>query len=556
MKIFPNKPYEERSRFTSDSSLEDYLCTPLVLDKNGNTLSGPDILKDRGDVFVSTSMKRDLECLLKPLPTEMLRDLSMANRSTYEDLTVQKPRRDDVLTVRSGGSRRKLCVYNIASLVGHSVREGEEQKEVDDFVEDLRKFTSCRPIVGSYAKHLLSRFVTHSLVDSKKMPYEVLRLFYLHGRGGNMDTSVIGCTPNTVKVDQNMSYFTIMSELPATVENQCRGRYWTDEVGYDAADPYGIYCVDVSIDESLPYTPISVLHQDTYINVTGKLQKVVVMKPTMETLLLLQKQGLAKIGMMYWCWRLHGYYEARPFKKLYDMILVARYSPLTEHAHYFLKLVPAALWGLTLQTYPSLDYKDKICGYWFNPVIAYTTTDKMRQINFLMRLKSEGKVSAEVVDMMTGSDGQWYKGLNVKVKGPFDYYHIGPQYHIASTDDKLGLLDEVKNCSKPFILRKTKSRLTLNAARDLSSSAIKEAFGSVVETTHRVQVNGTKMRFPTVLRHMSLKELMNPKTPVVTGRPFTVEELSSGEETVNVDWNSMLFELTGEAGMLFEEHAV
>ena len=102
MKIFPNKPYEERSRFTSDSSLEDYLCTPLVLDKNGNTLSGPDILKDRGDVFVSTSMKRDLECLLKPLPTEMLRDLSMANRSTYEDLTVQKPRRDDVLTVRSG----------------------------------------------------------------------------------------------------------------------------------------------------------------------------------------------------------------------------------------------------------------------------------------------------------------------------------------------------------------------------------------------------------------------------------------------------------------------
>lgn len=520
----------------SDTSMKAYTMRHLIVDADGLVRNPPPI--DGNDHFVTIQRRNDLSCLLKGLPAWSLRDLAVRRRVMLDDgMTVERPRpgRDDMVAY-GASTRRKTMVYGAKYLLG--VEEPTEH-QINGFVEELSDMLGLRPVVGNTARFLMRAFLNEDLVRAPGVPIEVLKLFNDYGRGGNIDTSVIGTSSiPEVKVDQKTSYMTVMELLDSPSENVFKGILWINDASYSADDAYGLYCVNCTISQTLVDTPIYKEINGTYVPLVGEVLNMVILKPTMDDLKLLETLGLAKIDRILWSWRFKGR-GRKPFKKLGTQV-----ATLKETAVYtkrFFKYVACAPWGQTLATYTEFDKNGAphlIGGYWFNPVIGYTTTDLMRSINFRMKLKARGLVSAEVVDMLTGTPGDWYAGENVGLKGPFLYTHVSPIYHVSPEDDKLGLLEEIRNCRTSSLMRTVKTRYSFEAFRFMGADA-KEIFGSLRERDIRLEPDNSKRRTPRELKSLKLQDLLTTKFKYM---PYTEEDATQITPTTN--WNAALFELT------------
>jgi hypothetical protein len=518
--------------------LKDYKVWDLVVDDSGNVINGPD-LRVSGDHFAIVHRKHDLDCLLKNLPPKILRELAYYRKVRVDsDTCVERPRegRDDIVAI-SHDTKRKTSVYGANYLLGKEATEGA----IHEFIADLSKFTELRPVVGAVAKRFMFDYISNNdAVRTDRIPQPVLRAFNTYGRGGNMDNLVVGTASYPeVKVDQRMSYLSAMARLYSPVPNIFHGIVWLDDSRYDPSDAFGIYCIDCDVSVSLMDTPVYREVGGTFIPVVGECKEVVVLKPTMDDLKWLESAGLAKVKRIHWAWRFAGR-RVHPYRRLYEHMLQVREASRAS-AHFF-KLVACALWGLTLQTYTEYDRDGKphlVGGYWFNPVIGYTTTDLMRSINFRMKMKSEGKVSAEVVDMLTGPEGTWYDERVVKVKGPHLYTHVGTLYHLSPEDDRLGLLEEIRSCRGLRLKKRVPTRYSFSMMRLAETSrAVREWFGKVREVEVTIGSGTSKRKFPAEAGRVRLSELLRTK---FEGRPMTEEEARSA--TPEVDWNAMLFEL-------------
>jgi len=525
--------------------LEKYVVEPLILDASGNVLSGP-TLEGKGDVFTFAERRHDLECLLKPLPVKVIRLLATHRKVKFgNDYSITRPRKDDLLTF-GRSTNRKLCIYGLGYLLGRPPTD--LQADTDAFVADFLKFTDIRPMVGGVAKKLLWDFISdNDRVRVRGIPWNVAKLFNEHGRGGNMDTAVIGTTPDTVKVDQRMSYLSVMSQMTSPTENLLTGRVWVKDFKYNPDDSYGIYNIDVWVSEELPDSPLGEEKEGTFITVVGNVTGTTVLKPTMDILKHLESLGMAKVSRINWAWRLCGRPAGHPYKRLYDvMCYIKETAGVSTH---FWKLVAASIWGLTLHKF--IDYdggKPTLMGnFWFNPVIGYTVTDRMRAINFGMKLAASGKMSSEVVDALTGPVGDWYDEGVVKVKGPSDYTHISPIYHLAPGDDRLNLLERIKLSKAHTLKVPVKSRYGLEALWELSTSkAIKEALGTEREAEFRISINGSKRKFSKEIRKLRMCDLLECN---FRGTPYRHDELEAVDVS-RMDWNAALFELTGDEAWL------
>lgn len=529
--------------FPEDTTLGDYKVWDLSVDKCGNVLEGPQLTTTKGDNFVITHGKHELDCLFKTLPIGILRSLSARTRfeDTESGITVVRPRygRDDLAIYQSGKTSRKNCFYGASYLTG---MDSPSEQDIHDFIADLRRFVDVRPNVGAVAKLLMYKYVNEDLVRHKKIPQEVLRLFNEHGRGCNMDSSVIGTSGVEIKADQRMSYLSAMSKLRSPTEHIFNGVFWENDSKYNPEDSYGIYCVSGNIKETLQDTPLYMDCNGTYIPIVGKFEDVVVLKPTMDDLKLLERLGDAKIDSIKWSWRFKGR-TRQPYMKLYTyMNAIKSYAGASSA---FWKLVACALWGLTLHKRIDVAGGRPITkgGCWFNPVIGYTTTDLVRSYNFRAKLKAEGKISAEVVDMIMGPVGDtvWADPTVYKTKGgPYLYTHLGPLFHVSPADDKLGILEDLRASRGQVVTRRVSTRRTFDIMRyHPSSSQVKEFFGEVRHTDVRIHKSVDKRVFPREASRVPMKELLNSH---YRGMPATMERLSKMDPVV--DWNAMLYELS------------
>jgi len=520
----------------SDTFVKGYTVRQLVVDDDGNVENPP--LVDGGDHFVTIQRRNDLSCLLKNLPAGSLRDLAVCRRVVLDDgMIVERPRpgRDD-LVAYGASTRRKTLVHGTKYLLG---TESPTEREVDGFVTELSSLVGHRPVVGNVSRFLMRTFLNEDLVRAHGIPSEVLVLFNEYGRGGNIDTSVIGTSliPE-VKVDQKTSYMTVMEKLDSPTENVFRGILWVNDAKYEPDDAYGIYCINCTVSQSLVDTPVYKEVNGTYVPLVGEITNLVVLKPTMDDIKLLESLGLAKVDRVLWSWRFKGR-NRHPFRKLAQQV-----SNLKEAATYtkrFFKYVSCAPWGQTLATYTDYDKSGVphlIAGYWFNPVIGYTTTDLMRSINFRMKLKAKGLVSAEVVDMLTGPPGDWYADEKVGLKGPYLYTHVNPIYHVSPEDDRLGLLEEIRNCRAKSLVRNVKTRYSFEAFRFMGADA-KQIFGSLRERNIRLEPDNSKRRTPKEVRSLRMSDLLTSRFKYM---PYTEEETAQIIPSAN--WNAALFELT------------
>ena len=509
---------------TTTSTLGDYDFYDMVVDAAGRVLNPP-LLTDHKEHFVGVKYHGDLDCLLKDLPASVLRVLGSKRVAEFDGLHVSRSRsgRDDEVSLYTSGSRA-TCFYGLPYLTGKRLsRSGlsvVQSADADAFVKDFSRFVPFRPRVGIVAKWFLKEYVhPRDSVLHFDVPVEVMKLFYEYGRGGIFDVSMVG-TRRGVKVDQNMAYLSIMQHLESARENVFRGSFWVNDATYVAEDSYGIYNIDCHISETLVDTPVYKEVSGVVVPLRGELKNLIVLKPTMDCIKLLESLGLAKVTSIHWSWRFRSHSRFCPYSRLYKTLLGIRESSVASKA--FWKLVPCAIWGSTLETYTNYDGNGTphfYGGFWFNPVIGYTTTDMIRANNFRMKLKSQGLVTAEVVDMLIGSDGDWYKGENVKVKGPFDYTSINDQYHVSPEDDKNGLLSILRSCRSTRMKVNYKSRELLTAFRYYGVDA-KEVFGTLRDGTRSIG-HSTKRKEPKELRGMPMKELLNVQLPCV---PFTEEE--------------------------------
>lgn len=530
------------------TSLGDYTISDLEVSDSGKIISGPS-LKSWKDNFVVVKERRDLDCVLGELPVDVLRELAYNRVVDFDGYRVTRPResRDDVVTFTEG-PKRKTCIYGVKYLTG---LKNATIQDVEPFLNDFSRFTFLRPLVGVVAKWFMWNFVNSDKVRAKNIPQAVLETFYKYGRSGNMDASVIGTIPNSVKVDQKMSFLTAMSQLRSPVPNRFYSVDWVNDMRYEPSDTYGIYCVDCYIDETLKDTPIYKEISGTYIPLVGKCDDVVILKPTMDDLKFLETLGLAKVFKIKWSWRFGGGKGVRPYSPLFRELMRIRYN--SKESTHFWKLVACALWGLTLQRYAEFaDGKPSLVGgYWFNPVIGFTTTDLMRSINFRSKLRSQGKVSAEVVDMLSGVDGDWYDKSLFKVKGPFTYTHVGPLYHLAPEDDKLELLNELKDCRTKALTRPVKSRYSFSSLyKCMSTSAARELFGKMRDTSATLQVGASKRKFDRDIYHLRLNELLSTH---FEGIPYQEDEARSVIVQPEIDWNSFVLEMATEEGTLVDK---
>ena len=533
-RLYPEKI--SRSWKESETFIKDYSIRLLSVDDEGNVSNPPPM--NGGDHFVTIQRRNDLSCLLKDLPAGSLRDLAVCRRVLLDDGTiVERPRpgRDD-LVAYGFSTHRKTFVYGTRYLLGS---DNPTVREIDGFVEELSKLVGLRPIVGNVSRFLMRTFLNEDLVRAQGVPKEVLMLFNEHGRGGNIDTSVIGtsATPE-VKVDQKTSYMTVMEKLDSPTENVFKGILWVNDAKYDPDDAYGIYCVNCTISQSLVDTPVYKEINGTYVPLVGEITNLVVLKPTMDDIKLLESLGLAKVDRVLWSWRFEGR-NRHPFGKLGSQV-----SYLKDTATYtkrFFKYVACAPWGQTLATYTDFDkagVPHLVAGYWFNPVIGYTTTDLMRSINFRMKLRAKGLVSAEVIDMLTGTPGDWYKDEKVGLRGPYLYTHINPIYHVSPEDDKLGLLDEIRNCRAKALTRNVKTRYSFEAFRFMGADA-KQIFGSLRERNIRLEPDNSKRRTPKEVKSLKISDLLTNRFKYM---PYTEEDAT--EIAPASSWNAALFELT------------
>ena len=519
----------------SDTCMKAYTMRHLVVDDKGNVRNPPPM--DGNDHFVIIQRRNDLSCLLKTLPAWSLRDLAMQRRVLLDDgMVVERPRpgRDDLIAY-GASTRRKTMVYGAKYLMG---LDDPTSQQVDGFAEEVDNLVGLRPVVGNVSRFLMRAFLNEDLVRAPGVPIEVLKLFNEHGRGGNIDTSVIGTSVlPEVKVDQKTSYMTVMEMLDSPTENVFKGLLWINDATYSPDDAFGIYCINCKISQTLVDTPVYKEINGTYVPLVGEIVNLVVLKPTMDDIKLLESLGLAKVDRILWSWRFKGR-NRRPFKKLGTQVAL-----LKETATYtkrFFKYVACAPWGQTLSAYTEFENGKPILvgGYWFNPVIGYTTTDLMRSINFRMKLKAKGVVSAEVVDMLTGTPGEWYKDEKVGLKGPFLYTHINPIYHVSPEDDKLGLLEEIKNCRTMSLTRNIKTRYSFEAFRFMGADA-KEIFGNLRERDIQLEPDNSKRRMPRELKGLKMRDLLTNRFKYM---PYTEEDATQIAPATN--WNAALFELT------------
>ena len=165
----------QKSGWPDDTPLRDFTVEPLILDASGNVLSGP-TLESTGDVFTLIKRRHDLECLVKPLPVEVIRKLGEHRRVAFDNFVIERPRKDDLLTFRSGLGKRKLCIYGIEFLLGE--KPTDLDTAVNEFVNDMSRFIDTRPIVGGVAKKIMWALINNNdLVRIFGVPYAVSKLF-------------------------------------------------------------------------------------------------------------------------------------------------------------------------------------------------------------------------------------------------------------------------------------------------------------------------------------------------------------------------------------------
>lgn len=546
MRLYPNRI--ATNGWPETTSLGEYTVSDLEVDDGGKVLSGPSLTSWK-DNFIIVKERRDMDCLLGDLPLEVLRDLAYNRVADFDGCRVTRPResRDDVITFK-GEASRKTCIYGIKYLTGN---KKATTADLEPFLTDYSKFMFLRPFVGVVAKWFMWNYVNSDKVRCGTIPRTVLETFYKYGRSGNMDASVIGTVSNSVKVDQKMSFLTAMSHMCSPMPNLFYGVDWVNDSSYSADDTYGIYCIDCYVDETLKDTPIYKEIGGTYVPLVGRCEDVVILKPTMDDLKFLEQLGLAKISKVKWAWRFRGGRDIHPYLKLYREFSAIRYQ--AKESSHFWKLVACALWGLTLQRYVQFDKgkPELIGGYWFNPVIGFTTTDLMRSINFRSKLRSHGKVGAEVVDMLSGVDGDWYDKSVYKVKGPFTYTHVGPLYHVSPEDDKLGLIEELRECRTRALTRPIRSRYSFSSLyKCMSSSVAKELFGKIRDTNAVLQVGASKRKFNKDVYRLKLNELLSSH---FEGVPYQEEEARTEIVQPEIDWNSFVLEMANDEGTLIDK---
>lgn len=555
MKLRGNYPEKIQTYSPSTSTLlGDYDYIELHVDDSGKVLNQP-ALDDHKEHFVGVRYHGDLDCLLKPLPADVLRVLGSRRVADFEGLHVSRSRtgRDDEVSLYTSGTRA-TSFYGLPYLMGKKLsKKGVHvvtASDADAFVKDFSRFAPFRPKVGVIAKWFMHEYVhPRDSVLHYDIPVEVMKLFYEHGRGGVFDVSMIG-TRRGVKVDQNMAYLSVMALLESPRENVFRGCFWVNDGKYSPDDSFGLYNIDCYISDTLMDTPVYKEIAGVVVPLRGMLKDLTVLKPTMDCIKLLESFGLAKVNTIHWAWRFKSFSKHRPFKLLHDVLYYNKTNAVESKA--FWKFVPCAVWGSTLETYTNYDgagVPHLWGGFWFNPILGYTTTDLIRANNFRMKLKSSGLVTAEVVDMLIGRDGDWYKGENVKVKGPFDYTSINDQYHVSPEDDKSNLLDILRECKASQMKVAYKTRESLSAFRYYGVDA-KKVFGTIRDGSKSIGHN-TKRREPRELRGMPMKELLNVQLPCV---PFTEEEAIVSATLGEVESNP--FDLVHKMdflGLLLEE---
>jgi hypothetical protein len=175
----------------------------------------------------------------------------------------------------------------------------------------------------------------------------------------------------------------------------------------------------------------------------------------------------------------------------------------------------------------------------------------MRSINFRSKLRSEGKVGAEVIDMLTGVDGDWYDKDVFKVKGPFTYTHVGPLYHVSPEDDRLGLIEELRGCRATSLTRTVRTRYSFSSLyKCMSASAAKELFGKMRDTSSVLKAGVSKRKFPADVNRMRLNELLSSH---FEGVPYLEEEARAELVEPEVDWNTFVLEMASEEGTLMDK---
>ena len=538
--------------YNDSTPLRDITIMQLEVDTLGNVANPPDPNSGK-DFFAILKRKGDLNCLLKPLPYKVLRQFADSRKVQVNDtLTVTKARdsRDDVIHYSRGGSKRSTYIYGTHHLLGKNLgTEGSEvtPKMVEAFISDLGRFVKCRPNVGHVASNLLSEFVEHrSEIRHDRIPLGALKSFWAHGRGGNFDSKIIGTLDyDEVKIDQKMSYLSRMKHLDATEENVAKNILWLNEddtsVKYDPYDAYGIYCIDGYVDETLLDTPIYKVVNEVLVPIVGPFKDVVVLKPVMDDIKLLESLGRAKITNIKWFWRFKGLGK-RPFRVLCDKMSLVK--SLSKDSSAFWKLVACAIWGKSLETY-NVDVDGKPLlqgGYWFNPVIGYTTTAMMNSYNFRTKLFAKGLISAEVVDALIGKKDFPFDEDVYKIKdGCGKYTHLNLQLHVSQGDDKFDLLNALDQCrtsiSVPY--RTTKTR-TMFDIFDYCGSEAQELFGNMRDRKVLIPLINHRRKPAKGMKGIPPRELLHT---YVNYSPYTEEQAG---EFVSQDFDSNLFELLDE----------
>lgn len=529
-KIYPEFIKERRSYVPGTVELGDYDAFPLEVDGSGNVLNASfDGLAD--DTFVCTKRKHDMDCLAKVLPPEVLRRLSHTLRAEWGDCVVRRPKREDFFSILSKGRRAKN-VYNLSYCMGKSVTPETLVEDARTFVADLSSVFPFRPVVTQWADFFLDSAVKYSQVSGHKVPQSAMRLFHSVGRGGNLNTSIIG-EDSCVKVDRSMAYLWALSQCQSTSPSSVTGRGWKHDMTYDMSDAYGCYEIDCWVSPELTDSPVSVLRGETYVPVVGNIH-VRVLKPTMDLLKFMETLGMAKVSKVHDAVRLEGGCSY-PFRELYEALMGFRAS--AGSASHFIKLVGTVTWGKLLQTYPVLDARGEwhiMGGEHFNPVAAYTATDLIRARNFLMRLNAGGRISAELVDALYGTDeGTWCEE-GMKIEGPSKCVHLNPVIHALKSKDVRGIYSRIEEQGSKKVLEvPMETRYTFGAFRTFeSSSEARDVFGAERTKVVRVRIGSDKMDFPPDVGKLQLGDLKNVQ---LRGRVFLLDEAMDRE--IGFDWS-------------------
>ena len=540
-KPFPDVVHYKPHGHSDMTSLGFHACVPLEVNAAGDCTNLS--LRDTPyhDIFVTTTHLHDMDCLLKPLDTAVLRQLAHSARVEYNGTVIVRPKRDDVLMYYTGGRAR--YIYNMDYLAGRLVAPEELEGVTRQFLDDLGQFGPHRPLVTKWSDRYLNRLVGSSHYDQlagRWVPRTVQKAFYEAGRGGIQDTSVLGTEDNVLKVDRRMAYLWALNQQQITSPNLRRKRGWIIDQHYDPSDAHGCYVIDLWLNPDLPYSPVTQVERDGMLSVVGDIKGASVLKPTMDLLMDMERLGLARIKRIHRAYRFPetGIF---PFRRLHDELWEARYK--AGSAAGFIKTVATASWGKFLQTHhePTDRTKRKwrvVGGRWYNPIVGYGVTDLIRATNYRMRLECQGMIQGEQTDALYGpppneDDEIWYDP-ELSVFAPDTTTHIGPTIHVRHSDDKHGLLPLimqtpwVKSLRVPY-----KGRKTFKWFKHLTSDAgIREAFGQVDPDAGWTLTTGSqKLKFPADAEKMRLGDLLGHN---VVGRPFTPEEAASREVDENL----------------------